>query len=340
MNNQNKQGGILNAYLLVFLGIAIIALVTTGYFFYGIQPVDATSNESVSFEIESGESFQDISARLSNERLIRSISAFKFYSFISGSAHNLKPGSYDLARSMSAPNVIERLTLGSLPDRQVTFPEGVTIKDMDIILDRAGIERDGNLYNYDIDNIRDDYSFLAQALSLEGFLFPDTYRFNIETTSEDIIRRMLDNFEEKVWSSVGNGSDWYDILILASYLEREVPDLEDMRIVAGILLKRLEIGMLLQVDATISYATCDGQYLECERLQITRDDIEMASPYNTYLRMGWTPTPISNPGMNAIEAAMSPIQTPYWYYLSSRSTGETIFSETLDEHNTNRAIHL
>ena len=119
-----------------------------------------------------------------------------------------------------------------------------------------------------------------------------------------------------------------------------MPNFEDRQVVAGILLKRLETGMPFQIDATLSYIKCDGKFLGCENIRVLRKDLELPSPYNTYERIGWTPTPISNPGEEAIRATLDPERTPYWYYLSAKETGETIFSRTLDEHNENRFKYL
>ena len=121
---------------------------------------------------------------------------------------------------------------------------------------------------------------------------------------------------------------------MASLIEREVRTYEDMRIVSGLLWKRMEIGMPLQVDATLVYLT--GR----KTGQITNDDKLIDSAYNTYKYRGLPPTPIANPGLNAINAAIDPIESEYLYYLSTPITGETIFSKTLDEHNENRIKYL
>ncbi|MDO8752220.1 MAG: endolytic transglycosylase MltG, partial [Candidatus Wolfebacteria bacterium] len=185
-----------------------------------------------------------------------------------------------------------------------------------------------------------EFPFLAKAESFEGFLFPDTYRFERQSSVVHVLSRFLMNFQEKVWARLAGREDWYDRLILASFLEREVPEYEDRRLVAGVLQKRLTIGMPLQVDATISYAKCNGTFLTCEKAGVGKGDLDISSPYNTYLRRGWTPTPISNPGEEAVRAATLPEKSSYLYYLSARETGETVFSRTLEEHNRNRVKYL
>mgnify|MGYP001588311823 FL=1 len=134
--------------------------------------------------------------------------------------------------------------------------------------------------------------------------------------------------------------NWYETLILASILEREVPEFEDRQIVAGILLKRIKNIMPLQVDATISYVKCGGAIRECENPRVGRNDLNLSSPYNTYQVLGWPPGPISNPGLPALQAALAPKTSGYLYYLSAAKTGATIFARTLEEHNLNRAKYL
>lgn len=339
MNPHILKGGMFNARFLITLGVLIFFIIGLGYFFYGLQPT-LVSEKPVEFKISKGESFRSISARLSQMSLIRSIAVFKLYSFLTGNAQRFQPGVYELKFDMSVPEIIKVLTSGGKNEVQVTIREGSTLKDIDKILSDAGVVKKGTLISINPSDLSNDYPFLEGVTSLEGFLFPDTYRFEIDSSSEFVVRRMLDNFIEKGWPKIKDRKDWYSVLILSSFLEREVPKFDDRRIVAGILLKRIKMGMPLQVDATLSYAKCKGQFLGCDSIRVLKEDLDIASPYNTYARLGWTPTPISNPGEEAIEAALNPKSTSYWYYLSAKETKETIFSRTLDEHNENRAKYL
>ncbi len=327
---------------MVFLGMTVVLLIGLGYFFYSLQPTMAEESE-MEFKITRGESFREIGARLSQEGLIKSISVFKLYSILTGRATRFRPGLYDLSYKMSVPEIVGMLSAGGANEVRVTVPEGSTVKDVDDILSENEIIEPGRIETYPIDSLSEDFSFLKNMSSLEGFLFPDTYRFEIDSEPEVVVRVMLENFKEKVWGSLKNRDDWYGDLILASYLEREVPEYKDRRIVAGILLKRLGAGIPLQVDATISYVKCGGTFRNCDKseIKVVKEDLkEVVSPYNTYKRRGWTPTPISNPGEEAVKAAINPKPTPYWYYLSAKESGETIFSETLEEHNLNRYKYL
>jgi len=333
----------LNARFLAALGVAIILLIGLGYFFYGLQPTLAVETQQ-NFKIEKGDSFREIGARLSQKSLIKSISVFKIYSILTGKATKFKPGKYNLEGDMSVPEIVGTLSVGGNNEIKVTIPEGSSIADIDKILFEKGvIKKEDQVEDFAIDSLSKDFSFLRNMSSLEGFLFPDTYRFHLDSNPEKVVRVMLKNFEEKAWKKLEDKDNWYDDLILASFLEKEVPEYEDRQIVAGILMKRLNNGMPLQVDATISYVKCDGAFLDCDKsnLKVVNEDLDrVSSPYNTYKRKGWTPTPISNPGLEAIKAAINPKPSPYWYYLSAKEDGETIFSKTLEEHNINRYNHL
>lgn len=323
---------------LAFSVAGVFLIVVIAYFFYGLQPSLAKEGP-VTFKISKGESFRSIGARLSREELVRSISVFKMYALFTGKVQSFKPGVYTLGSNMSIPELVSILTAVGANEIVVTVPEGVTLKDTDRLLAKAGVIEESDLLKFRLSDLSDEYPFLMEASNLEGFLFPDTYRFEVGTPIELVVKRFLDNFEAKAWPILESRKNWYEDLRLASYLEREVPDFNDRAVVAGILLKRLKIGMPLQVDATLSYAKCNGRLLGCENIKVIRGDLTMSSPYNTYQRLGWTPTPIANPGQAAIKAAVSPQKSSYLFYLSAK-TGETVFSKTLDEHNDNKFKYL
>ena len=217
-------------------------------------------------------------------------------------------------------------------DIVVLIPEGFTLEKIQESLDESGIAGAGRLSETaKPERWAEEFPFLkiipGRVTTLEGFLFPDTYRFEKHDTAEAVVRKFLKNFEEK---TKGLGVT-YKTVTLASILEREVP-VKDMSLAAGVLLHRLNAGVPLQADATLVYAL--GR-------PITASDPEtLDSPYNTYRYLGLPPTPISNPGLEAIKAALNPAASEYWYYLSRRDNGETIFSATLEEHNAARAKYL
>lgn len=341
MNPHINNRGLLNLRFLLGIGAVLFLILTVAYIFYGLQPnLEKNGEKTELFKISKGEGLKEISARLSQEGFIKSIIVFKFYSLISGRAQKFQPGVHEISATMSIPQITRILTSFGKNEVTITIPEGLALKDIDSILANAEVIEKGSLINFSLEELKADYEFLEQVNSLEGFLFPDTYRFEVNSGVNEAVRRFLDNFQKKAWPLLSQEKNWYDFLILASFLEREVPDFNDRRVVAGILLKRLKLAMPLQVDATISYLKCNGELKGCDDIVVTKRDLTIASPYNTYQRLGWTPTPIANPGQSAVRAAVEPETSPYLYYLSAKDTKETIFSRTLEEHNRNRVKYL
>lgn len=209
----------------------------------------------------------------------------------------------------------------------VLIKEGLTVKEISELLNEVGV----------LEN---------EALSsdLEGYLFPDTYEFFVSSSAEVVTRKMRENFNNKVLPAVAEAlagkpglssdKDLDDIITVASMIEREVPDSADRRIVSGIIWKRLENNHFLQIDSTICYLKSSPCH------PITKSDLAMDSVYNTYTNLGLPPTPIANPGLDAIEAALDPEQSEYWYYISDPDTSDTIFAVNLDEHISNIVKYL
>jgi UPF0755 protein len=271
---------------------------------------------------------------------VRSIAVFKVYAILTGSARKFQPGVYELASTMSVPQIVNSLVSGEKNNVTVQIDEGWTLKDVDAFLASSSIISSGSLVNFPFKSLAQSYPFLVNQTSLEGFIFPDTYNFALSSSPETVLKTFLDTFELKAWPIISSRNDWYNSLIIASYLEREVPNSNDRRIIAGIIAKRLKMGMPLQIDATVSYGKCDGSFNNCANPVVFKNDLKLDSPYNTYLRQGLTPTPIANPGRDALQAALSPQTSSYLYFISDPKTGKTIFAETLDEQNSNRAKYL
>jgi len=339
MNQEGDKTGLWGLRFLSLLGIVLVLILLAAYFFYGLQPSYARGNP-VAFQVVKGESFREIGAQLSQQSLIRSIAVFKTYSILTGNARKFQPGLYQLASTMSVPQIVEYMTAGGKNEVTMTITEGWAVKDVDAALASSSVITPGALSNFPFKSLAVQYPFLDNQNSLEGFLFPDTYNFELGSSAETVLRQLLDNFERKAWPVLSSQKNWYDSLIEASYLEREVRTTSDRQIVAGIILKRLKIGMPLQIDATVSYAKCGASFTNCDKPAVTRDELKIDSPYNTYTRLGLTPTPIANPGLDALKAALSPQTTNNLYYLSDAVTGKTVFSKTLDDHNEMKAKYL
>lgn len=324
----------------------IVFLFLLAFLFYLTDEIYIQRNlgEKFEFEIRKGESLNSAISRLDEAGLIRSELIVKSYLFLSGFSDSIKPGIYILGPQYSVKGLFDDFARGA--DVEVKVFEGWTSKDIASALEEHGVVK--NLEEFfklakNFDNSAGRFRFLpaAQGLDLEGYLFPDTYKFERGSASA-AVGKMLDNFDKKVYSPYyfTPVEELRNVVIMASMLEREVRTAEDMRLVSGVLWKRFESGVPLQVDATLVYLKCallvDPGAEDAACRQISNGDKELDSFYNTYLNSGLPPGPISNPGLKAVEAARSPDESDYWYYLSARDDGRTIFSVTLDEHNANR----
>ncbi len=321
--------------------ILAAASLLLAYFIYALQPVSAEGGTAIEIKIERGDELAPIIDTLESRGVIRSARAFKWYAVLSGGAHLLKPGYYRVSSAEGATAIFEKFVRGP-EDLTVPVIEGATLLDIDSQLVRLGIIPENSFKNLAVKDFLADYPFLGKAKSFEGFLLPDTYRFALHSDPKDVLKKFLDNFRNKALPHLEAASkDIYKNLIIASLIEKEVPDQgEDRAIVSGIITRRLNIGMGLQIDATVLYAKCGGRLLSCPELRLARSDFSNPSPYNTYAHRGLPPTPISNPGVSAIIAAMKPKKTNYLFYLSDPKTKRTIFSQDFDEHNDNRAKYL
>jgi UPF0755 protein len=284
------------------------------------------STDETQFTVQPGQGTIVIAHGLKSAGLIRSEQAFAFYVHLQGYTHDLKAGTYLLSPSMDVQQVVDVIVdgRGLSDDIEVTIPEGMNIWEVDAALTKGGLIRAGQLR--------------TQFSHKEGHLFPDTYRFAKDATVQDIVDRMERNFMDKAKTR----SDI--ILITASMLEKEAKSAEDMALVAGIINRRLEIGMPLQLDATVGYGWClrvKGYSRDCDVTQAPiATEIKVDGPYNTYARTGLPPAAISNPGLRAITAASNPKKSDYLYYLSTRDGSQLVYAKTLAEHLQNRRKYL
>lgn len=317
------------------------------------KSINPSSDKIIEFRIEKGEGASQITSNLKENKIISSTLAFKYYLWKTKNMNLLKAGKYELSPAMTMQEIVKIFVEGGVKKDEeslgvkVTIPEGYRTEDIESAIISAGllikqselmeaVQVSSNLA-YEIFGFR----FLKELPSrstIDGFLFPDTYFLDKDSQLNDIVAKMLGNFDVKITDPMrvkykGRGKNLYEIVIMASLLEKEVRTFEDMKTVSGILWKRMEIGMPLQIDATLAHIT--GK----KTGEITDKDKLIDSPYNTYLYRGLPPTPIVNPGLNAIKAAIEPTNSDYFFYLSTPD-GKTIFSQTNDEHNENRAKYL
>jgi UPF0755 protein len=181
---------------------------------------------------------------------------------------------------------------------------------------------------------------IPDGQSLEGYLFPDTYIFPEHATAELIVNELLENYGKRT-EKLREGYektmerkrlfDWHGLMTLASIVENEVRTKEDRRMVADLFIRRLEIGQSLQSDATLRYILGET------KVKYSLEETRVVSPYNTYQNPGLPPGPIGNPGLESIEAVLSPLPNEYFYFLNNATTGETVFSKTFEEHVQNKS---
>jgi len=261
----------------------------------------------------------------------------------SGSAEKIQAGTYHVEKGERIKAVLQRFISGDANQNElsITFPEGFTLKQVAERLEQRGIGTAKDFAQEAVaSKYSDEFSFLKDLppnRSLEGYLFPDTYRIAKDDTVHDVIMRMLGNFDKKITQDIReegkkNERTLDEVINMASILEKEVQSKQDMALVSGVLWKRFDNQEGLYVDATI-------EYIVEKKGNLTAKDLAIDSPYNTRKYRGLPPAPINNPGLTAIMAALRPEQSDYYYYLTAHD-GTTIFAKTNDEHNANKVKYL
>ncbi len=307
----------------VFFACSI--LLFWGYLDVRMKPPE-TFHPDTLIEIPEGYTLSAIANQLRDASVIRSPLLFKLAVQHYGKEKSIPSGAYLFKNPASVLTIAKQMALGEhgMETLKVTLPEGLTVSEMAKVLSKV-------LPNFE------STVFLADAKGSEGYLFPDTYFFFSTATSGEVLFALKEDFNKKTQplktEAAALRKNWNDILIMASLIEEEAATPEDRRIVSGILWKRLASGMRLQVDATFSYTIGKGS------LELTEEDLKSDSPYNTYRTKGLPPTPIANPGLDAIDASLHPTQTPYVYYLSEKN-GVMHYAKTFAEHKLAKARYL
>jgi len=340
---ENESGdakkGPSGALLILFVGL----IVAFGVFYscYQIFVPIGGEKERI-FTVKKGDGLNAVAKNLEKEGFIRNKIFFIIYVFDKGSSGKLQAGDYLFSGKMNVLQIEEKISQGdAIPrEKSITFPEGIRIKKMEEKLKEQNFQL--SLSELKAKNFEENYNFLKdvpEGASLEGFLFPDTYKLYPEAIASDLAKKMLDNFNKKLTDDLRieiakQGKSLYEIIIMASVIEREVKSFEDRQIVSGIFLKRIENGIPLESCATIAYVLNDDKW------RYSIQDTKTPSPYNTYINRGLPPGPICNPGIDSIRAAIFPKDSPYVFFLTDPETGNTIFSKNLQEHNINKAKYL
>ncbi|KKR31141.1 MAG: Aminodeoxychorismate lyase [Parcubacteria group bacterium GW2011_GWF2_39_8b] len=293
------------------------------YVFFHMPPKEFPLGQIVT--INSGQSLQAITNTLYEARIIRSPFVFRTTVIMLGGEKNVWAGDYLLDHREGPVDLAYRFVYGKfhLDSRKITIPEGWNIFQIGDYLEKS-------LINFD------KKEFLTITKDKEGYLFPDTYFVPPTIKPEGVVTLMNNNFNEKIASTPSIATSTFklkDIIIMASLVELEARTTESRKIIAGILWKRLSLGMPLQVDSVFLYINGKNTY------ELTTMDLKIKSPYNTYLYKGLPRGPIGNPGLDALQSTVDPTKTKYLYFLSSHD-GAMHYAKTFEEHKRNREKYL
>jgi UPF0755 protein len=308
------EGGALRSVLILFLLLVLVGAGGGGLYLWAVGA--SGPGRPVTVDVPKGATASDVGELLADREVIRSALAFRIAASVRGIGSELEAGTYQMRTNMTVSEALDVLEQGP-PDTtvDVTIPEGLEVDQVaEAIGETLGLEPG---------------SFRAEAESgrfalppylpegtgtVEGFLFPKTYGFDEQATPDQVISRLLSQFESEArtlpWDEAeGLGITPYEAVIVASLVEREAGTQADRPKIAAVIYNRLEAGMRLQIDATVQYA------LPEENRELTFQDYEYPSPYNTYLHDGLPPTPIASPGLASLRAALQPADVDYRYYL-------------------------
>jgi len=317
----------------VIFFVLVIILTITLRVDYLLSPVNINNDNYIYINIEAGSSGMSIAKELYDNGLIHSKLVFNLLVVLSGLDDELKAGYYKFFYSDSIWQIISKLSKGKIVTFKLTIPEGFTFKE---IIERLSIKTDYTEEDFLFASDRLDHNILKfitekeYKYKLEGFLYPDTYIIPLNFNAEEILTVFLDHFGSK-WKKKlllkleDSNYDIFEIIILASLIEKEAKLDEEKSIVSSVINNRLDKNMLLQIDASIQYA------LEDRKDRILYSDLNIDSHYNTYKYYGLPPGPICNPGDLAIEAALNPADSDYLFYFAVDG-GKHIFSKSYSEH--------
>ncbi|MYD79462.1 MAG: endolytic transglycosylase MltG [Gammaproteobacteria bacterium] len=290
-------------------------------------------DDEVIFVVEPGESFQHIAANLESTGLIKRRRMFHILGLLEGQLASIQAGEYSFAQAATPVSVLRKLTSGDVVKRQVRLPEGGTFRQFKKVLQSE------DKLNFDIESVsvRNVFEFLGvtgeDKIFGEGWFFPDTYFFQMGEKASDVLmvahQRMVEALDESWKARTANGvlSNRYDLLILASLIEKETSRKEDKALISGVFSRRLAKEMKLQADPTVIYGL--GEEFDGD---LKREHLRTPNDYNTYVNLGLPPTPISAPSSDSLHAAANPATGDALFFVG-RGDGTTHFSSTLKEHN-------
>ncbi|HET8575862.1 MAG TPA: endolytic transglycosylase MltG [Methylomirabilota bacterium] len=323
-----RPGFTLRAIFVLVLIVACLFVAVEGWLVMTAAPGVKTGPRVV--EIPAHIGLLDVARLLDNAGAIRSPVGFSLLAILRGSARSLKAGEYQIPQGASTFTVLWLLEGGYVLKHTVVFTEGSTVAELARQLETERLAR-----AEDVLRVARDGVFLRtidiRSDSVEGYLFPDTYQFVKGMSPEEILARMVARMRERVSPELleearARDLSLHQVLTLASIIEKEAVDPSEMPLISAVFWNRLKREMPLQADPTVQYA------LGKDRMRLTREDLQVDSPFNTYRRPGLPPAPIASPGRLAIEAAVRPARVGYLYFVAMDERHHQ-FSSTLADHN-------
>lgn len=328
----------------LYLAADQVKSVATGVILTIFDSPTGTDSTEVVFTVYKGESTAQIASRLESQRLVYNAEAFRLLARLRGLDQNLEAGDFRLRKTMRMGDILSALQKSNAQQNLLTVLEGWRALEL---ADEIDFRKLGSKDDFTALVISASWTqpFLAgrpTAATLEGYLFPDTYSVDKETTARTLVAKMLDNFALRVlpaWNSRQSSFklSLHEAVTLAAIVEREAQLPSERPIIASVYLNRLQEGMMLQADPTVQYALVKGNARPPGgywKKDLTADDLAFDSPYNTYKYRGLPPGPICNPGLASIQAVLQPAQTDYFYFVA-KGDGSHAFARTLAEHNEN-----
>jgi len=308
------------------INLIAFSLVALSFFYFSFFSAPSNFPVGAIIRVEKGMTLNQVADILEERNVVKSSVAFSNLVKIFMDDRSVIAGDYFFEEKCSLVKILHRITLGiyGISPTKIMFVEGLTIYDM------------ANLLNKKFPEFNEE-EFIKIAQEEEGFLFPDTYYFLPTVTPRAVISTMKSNFYNKIGEISEQindfGRDLKEIVVMASILEKEARTLQSKRMIAGILWKRIEIGMPLQVDAVFPYIIGKNTY------QLSLEDLKVDSPYNTYTNKGLPIGPIANPSLWSLLATVTPIDSDYLFYLSD-DNGNMHYAINFEQHKNNKRLYL
>ncbi len=332
--------------------VAVVVAVGVGLFFFfelGARP--SIKDDTVPFRVSSGESFSQITNNLRDKNLIRNTFVFRIRARMLQVEPKVQAGDFSLRRNMTVDEVLEGLTKARLNDREVTIIEGKRLEEIAAVFASKGWDKNKFIAAV----TQDDWQFgflndKPPGASVEGFLFPDTYKipasFDEKQIIEMMLRRFGDQYNATLRQKAREGPGIYRVVTLASIIEREAAKEDERPVISSVFYNRLSKRMKLETDPTVQYARDTREYLKDPNFNKwwtapTKEDLDIESPYNTYKVSDLPPGPICNPGLASLQAATEPYTTDYLFFVATGDRDHShAFARTFEEHKANIKKYL